>query len=216
MHLHDYWKNRGKKFHEELTNQPGYVLSYMENQENQIIKLLRKQKWKKILEVGCGSGRITRKLSNLPDLEKITAMDISPDLIETAKKTVSNSIVEFQCKNLEDFDILEKFDLVFSCEVLQHIDFENIQEILTKLITFSNHKVVLVESFDPEKIGTSVGGYLFFHDYLKILNKMSQLKKIKFHKLQVPLSLKLIDYYAKMRNRSPFGKQSIIEIEIQT
>ena len=86
MDLHEYWKQRGKKFDEELEKQSCYVKSIMRNQEKNVIKILRKNRWEKILEVGCGSGRLTKKIAELPEIEKFVAMDISPDLIENAKK----------------------------------------------------------------------------------------------------------------------------------
>ena len=148
MDLHEYWKQRGKKFDMELEKQSPYVKSIMRNQEKNIIKILRKNRWKKILEVGCGSGRLTKKIAELPQIEKFVAMDISPDLIESAKKNTSGQNIEFQCIDLQNYNPKEKFDLVFSCEVMMHIPHQEIKKIISNIVSFSKQKVILAEFFD--------------------------------------------------------------------
>ena len=50
-------------------------------------------KFKNVLEVGCGFGRITKLvLSNQPDIQKYTAIDLSPDQINNAEQYVRSGI----------------------------------------------------------------------------------------------------------------------------
>jgi len=213
VNSHDYWINRGKTFQSELENQPSYAKSFMKNQEKIVMKLLKKNKWKRILEVGCGSGRLTRHLATLPDIEKFVAIDISQDLVDNAKKNLSNFRIEFHCTDLESFSADDKFDLIFSCEVMQHIPSNEIEQILKKLVSLCTKKIVLVESYELNKINFSSGGYFFIHDYESIFKK-NNVKKIKIQPIPIPLSLKFVDSYAKLRNRNPFGKQVIIEVDV--
>lgn len=213
MDSRDYWKKRGQKFEEELENQPSYAKSFMKNQEKFVMKLLRRYKWKNILEIGCGSGRITRHLVTLPGIHKFVAIDISKELIDGARKNTSNFSIEFHCTDLESFTTDKKFDLVFSCEVLQHIPIEEVEGIMKKLVSFSDRKIILVESYEPEKVGFSSGGYFYIHNYERILENIG-VKRVQIQPIPLPFSLKLINSYAKLRNRTPFGKQVIIEVDV--
>lgn len=213
MDLHEYWKQRGKKFDMELEKQSFCVKSVMRNQEKNIIKILRKNRWKKILEVGCGSGRLTKKIAELPEIEKFVAMDISPDLIESAKKHTSGRNIEFQCIDLQNYNPKEKFDLVFSCEVMMHIPHQEIKNIISNIVSFSKQKVILAEFFDPYKIGSSLGGYCFVHDYNKIFENLN-VKHVSINMINLPFSLKLINIYAKIRGRKELSKQAIIEVDV--
>lgn len=213
MDLHEYWKQRGKKFGEELEKQSFYVKSIMRNQEKHIIKILRKNRWKKILEVGCGSGRLTKKIAEFPEIEKFMAMDISPDLIESAKKNTRGQTIEFQCIDLQNYNPKEKFDLVFSCEVMMHIPHQEINNIISKIVSFSKQKVILTEFFDPEKIGSSLGGYCFVHDYKKIFENVG-VKRVRIHMINLPIFIKLVNSYAKIRGRKELSKQAIIEVDV--
>ena len=213
MDLHEYWKQRGKKFDEELEKQSCYVKSIMRNQEKNVIKILRKNRWEKILEVGCGSGRLTKKIAELPEIEKFVAMDISPDLIENAKKNTRGQTIEFQCIDLQNYNPKEKFDLVFSCEVMMHIPHQEIKNIISKIVSFSKQKVILAEFFDPEKIGSSLGGYCFVHDYKKIFENVG-VKRVCIHMINLPISIKLVNGYAKIRGRKELSKQAIIEVDV--
>jgi len=213
LDLHEYWKQRGKKFGEELEKQSFYVKSIMRNQEKHIIKILRKNRWKKILEVGCGSGRLTKKIAELPEIEKFVAMDISPDLIENAKKNTLGQTIEFQCIDLQNYNPKEKFDLVFSCEVMMHIPHQEINNIISRIVSFSNKKVLLAEFFDPEKIGSSLGGYCFVHDYKKIFEDVG-VKRVRIHMINLPIFIKLVNSYAKLRGRKELSKQAIIEVDV--
>jgi 2-polyprenyl-3-methyl-5-hydroxy-6-metoxy-1,4-benzoquinol methylase len=210
--LAEYWEKRGKTFSDELTDQPIYVQKYLSNQESQILKFLNKLNFENILEIGCGTGRLTKQISNLSKIKKYLAIDISEDLMSIAKKQLENSEINFQCINLLEFKTNENFDLVFSCEVLQHIAPDKIESIIKKLLSFSKHKLIFVETYSEEEIGNSKDEYFFVHDYEKIFSKLNIDYKIK--KISLPISLIFLDKYIKMRNRTSFGKQVIFELTV--
>jgi 2-polyprenyl-3-methyl-5-hydroxy-6-metoxy-1,4-benzoquinol methylase len=75
-----------------------------------------------VLEIGCGTGRITRELSEV--CFSVTAVDFSAQMIEQARKKVSATNVEYVCLSL--FDVLRlsdygRFDAVVCMRVLPHI-----------------------------------------------------------------------------------------------
>jgi len=213
LDLSEYWKNRGKTFSQEIINQPTYVQKYLQNQEDHIMKKIEVLNCESILEVGCGSGRLTKIISKLPNIRRYLAMDISPDLISKAQEEVKNTNIDFQCVDLLEFQTNEKFDLVFSTEVIQHIEPNNVKNIISKLVSFSKHKVIFVESYDSLDTKPSKDAYFFRHNYQDIFQKL-ELLNFQIIKIPLPFSLKFVDKYIKMRKRSSFGKQAIFEITL--
>jgi 2-polyprenyl-3-methyl-5-hydroxy-6-metoxy-1,4-benzoquinol methylase len=208
-----YWKKRGVKFSDELNSQPKQVIRYMKNQEEEIIKFLNKSNWNNILELGCGTGRLTKLIAKLPNWKRFVAIDLSENLLEIAKMQTKNFPIQYQCKSIDDFSSIEKFDLVFSCEVIQHINPSNILSSLKKIISLSNNKVILVETYDYTKIGTSKDEYFFIHNYEEIFKKLN-IKQIKLYQIPLPVSLKLYNKYIKFRKRTPFANQVIFELTL--
>ena len=130
MDVSEYWRKRGPNYQKELEEKSKSLQLRLELQENIIKKLILEFKPKSILEIGCGSGRFTKILSELTEFEKYLALDISQGQIDSAKKYVNNNKISFQCTKIQDLDIDDKFDLVFSSEVLMHINFHQVDEIL--------------------------------------------------------------------------------------
>ncbi len=75
-----------------------------------------------VLEIGCGTGRITRELSEV--CVSVTAVDFSEQMIEHAHKNASARNVEYVCLNLFDVPQLVdygRFEAVVCMRVLPHI-----------------------------------------------------------------------------------------------
>ena len=83
--------------------------------------LLSSRRYKRTLEIGCGSGCFTRSLATLSD--QVTAMDISSTAIERAQANVQNCGIDnitFQASNAMEFDwgAEAKWDLVVLSETI--------------------------------------------------------------------------------------------------
>jgi ubiquinone/menaquinone biosynthesis C-methylase UbiE len=75
----------------------------------------------KILELGCGTGYFTKELTKLNI--QITAIDISPELIEEAQKEIQSENVSFQIQNAYQMDFRDNlFDAVVGSSVLHHLE----------------------------------------------------------------------------------------------
>jgi 2-polyprenyl-3-methyl-5-hydroxy-6-metoxy-1,4-benzoquinol methylase len=70
---------------------------------------------KSILELGCGSGRITFALADR--VLEIMAIDIDAKAIESARQRNLFDNVTFLVENLEDFNLEKKFELILSLGV---------------------------------------------------------------------------------------------------
>ena len=76
---------------------------------------------KKVLEIGCGTGEFTKRIA-LSGAD-ITAIDISPDLLEIARKTIPNVTVGFHVQNVEKLDFEDgSFDVVIGSSILHHLN----------------------------------------------------------------------------------------------
>lgn len=213
MDVSEYWKKRGPGYYEELQNVPRQLQSRFEDQEKHVIKLLQTLKFNKILEIGCGSGRYTKILSEFFKPEKYVAIDISKEQLENAKKYVSNDKIDFCCTQVQDLIVEEKFDLVFASEVLMHINFNDIEKVIGKLVSFSTNKIISIDWYNKKNIGNELSGYCFMHDYENLFRKNGA-KNVRIHILPISLSWKLLSAYAKFRGRYGVDTQAIIEVDV--
>jgi ubiquinone/menaquinone biosynthesis C-methylase UbiE len=75
---------------------------------------LKKDKVQHLLELACGTGRVTRHLADLiPDNGSLTATDLNPGMLEVAQSKISNKKVEWTIANA--------LELPFDNEQFDHI-----------------------------------------------------------------------------------------------
>jgi len=76
---------------------------------------------KKVLELGCGTGIFTEKLSKTG--ATITALDISPDLLNLAKKRIIAENISFVLGDLENLEFADNsFDAIVGVSILHHVN----------------------------------------------------------------------------------------------
>lgn len=76
-----------------------------------------------VLELGCGTGYFTREI--LHTNAKVVAIDISPDLLNVARETISSENVTFVEENAYQMSFRDnQFDAVIGSSVLHHLDIE--------------------------------------------------------------------------------------------
>jgi SAM-dependent methyltransferase len=95
----------------------GYILNDMGN-----ICQGKHPKDMRVLEIGCGAGRITRSLARV--FGEVYAVDVSREMVREARKAVYGfSNVYIAQNNGMDLSVVpgKKFDFAFSCLVFQHI-----------------------------------------------------------------------------------------------
>ena len=75
----------------------------------------------KVLEIGCGTGFFTKEI--VKKTIQLTAIDISPELVAVAKRSILNSNVTFIIENAYQMTFDEQtFDAVIGSSVLHHLD----------------------------------------------------------------------------------------------
>jgi SAM-dependent methyltransferase len=76
-----------------------------------------------VLELGCGSGDFTKTLAETK--ARITAVDISSNLIECARKKVPDANVTFKVENAYDLNYPDHtFDAVIGNSILHHLEMD--------------------------------------------------------------------------------------------
>jgi malonyl-CoA O-methyltransferase len=110
--------NIGDSF-DKATNYCKYA-SVQEKSANYLIDFIFKnissKKIKSTLEFGCGGGVLTRKLNDTLDNSTIDALDISNNMLDSAKKNTpkkTNSL-NWLHENIECLDIAKNYDLITS------------------------------------------------------------------------------------------------------
>jgi SAM-dependent methyltransferase len=211
--LDEYWTDRGEVYYNEYYDQPKYELERLKTQEKFLTDNFIDEKINSILEVGCGFGRYTNILSSIINPESYTAIDISNSQIEKAKKYVKNDKIDFITSRFQNYNSSEKYDLVFASEILMHIDFLKIDDFIEKLVSFSNKKILTIDWYEKELIGTAEGGYCFMHDYKKIFKNFN-VKNVDVTMIPLTTKLKAVNAFTKLRGRHGVGRQAIISIEV--
>ena len=91
-----------------------FVSKYGEN----VIEWLQPEKGEHILDIGCGTGTLTQKLSESGAI--VTGIDASAEMIEKAKTSYPQ--IEFFVKDATSFSFEEPFDAAFSNATLHWIN----------------------------------------------------------------------------------------------
>ena len=95
--------------------------------------LKEKKDVKSVLEIGCGAGVYPIKYKELFRDIDYTALDISKEAIEYCKK---HSDFNFICGDFVKMEITEKYDLVYSHAVIDHV--YNIDAFISKICSTCN------------------------------------------------------------------------------
>ena len=114
-----------------------------------LIELIKGKKFSRILEIGCGTGMLTHLLSNKYNRAEITAVDISEEMLDMAKKKVRGDNVRFMTADGESVPLEKKLDLITSNASFQW--FENLEETLRRFAEALKSKGTLCFSmYGPE------------------------------------------------------------------
>ncbi|MDR0723255.1 MAG: class I SAM-dependent methyltransferase [Treponema sp.] len=105
-----------------------------------------------ILDVGCGTGELTKKLVSYS--KEIIGIDISENMIHEAKKRNNDEKITYLKVSVEKyFEEADKtFDIIISIAALHHMDEEKILQMMKNKLT-RNGKIVILDLVKSETIG---------------------------------------------------------------
>jgi 2-polyprenyl-3-methyl-5-hydroxy-6-metoxy-1,4-benzoquinol methylase len=91
-----------------------------------IKKIVKEINPKSLLDFGCGDGKLLYELKNLNT--SLNGIDMSTKAINFAK--IFSPKVNFISGNITNYNFKQKFDMITSVEVLEHIAPENLKELI--------------------------------------------------------------------------------------
>lgn len=113
----NFWKRdeAGQHYDKQFTNHIGWYVDASESEP--LLDLVKDLRGKKILDVGCGTGR---HLSRFPEGNELFGVDLSESMLAEARaKNKQGTFEAASADNLPYDD--NTFDLVFSSRVIQHM-----------------------------------------------------------------------------------------------
>ncbi|MDP8263703.1 MAG: class I SAM-dependent methyltransferase [Candidatus Ancaeobacter aquaticus] len=185
-----------------------------------ILRLLRNVKGKTVLDLGCGAGLISQKLSERG--AKVFAVDSSQRWIDICKKESNKTKnIKYTVADADDLSIYKdrKFDIVFANMVFLSVSskqkvaksFNEVSRIIKKGGTFifsDCHPVANMTGSSSTKISGAVPGFSYFKDGAKYRGTylLSDYSHIEFTDLHFSLG-----FYSKLLNENGFMIEEIIE-----
>jgi len=150
----DYWRERGQ------TMESGYKASDAHlAQQTALLKVLGPIKFKSVLDVGCGFGRIGELLADR-DVD-YTGIDVSDEMIRAARKRLPDG--KFRTTSLEAFAPTETYDLVLAVEFLMHVPPEEVVDAVATMRSLANRHIVTCDW--TEAIKKPAAPHNWRHDY---------------------------------------------------
>jgi malonyl-CoA O-methyltransferase len=151
-----------------------------------------------ILEIGCGSGYLTQLLCNAFPNARLTAVDLSPGMIEVAKKRVFEERITFLCGDIEEMKISRNFDIIISNATFQWLNHP--QKVIEKLYKLLKKEGILsFSTFGKQTFQELHASYKIAKERLQIENNSSPGQKfysiedlIGFCKSTLPLFNELL------------------------
>jgi cyclopropane fatty-acyl-phospholipid synthase-like methyltransferase len=116
-------------------------------QERRLIAALEGLDFRSILEVGCGFGRITKLVSERWPDATYTAIDLSPERLESAARKAPG--VEFVEATVQGYKTRRKWDLVLAVEMLMHVPEDEVAAVVERLCGLSRRWVVSLDWSEP-------------------------------------------------------------------
>lgn len=169
----------------------------------ELIAKLKLRGDERILDVGCGDGKITAEIARAIPRGAAVGVDASPQMIEFAGKTFPASKIsnlEFHVTDARKIQFVRKFDVVFSNAALHWVD---------------DHQAFLRGAASVLKPGgrliVSCGGKGNAHDVFLALRPEMRLKRWRefFRKMEAPYFFHSPDEYKKWLPRFGFKTRSV-------
>ena len=95
----------------------------------------------KVLELGCGIGVLSKFMAQLGAY--VTAVDLSPKLIEYAQANMNHKNIEYICQDVTTFIDDKTFDVIVLADVFEHIPSEKINNLMNVVKHASHEKTVI-------------------------------------------------------------------------
>ena len=101
------------------------------------------------LELACGTGMWTASLLTIA--QQVTALDASPEMLESARRKVGDARVRYQQADLFTWEPAEQYDLVFFAFWLSHVPPERLDDFLARVqrAVLPGGQLFIVDQYAP-------------------------------------------------------------------
>lgn len=136
---------------------------------------------KSALEIGCNLGINLCALKNISPEITLEAVEINKKAAEKAKENV-NALIH-NC-SVFDYEEQKKFDLVFTCGVMIHINPKLLDSLYEKIFALSNKYILISEYYNPTPVEVNYRGHtekLYKRDFAgEMMDKYPDLHLVKY------------------------------------
>lgn len=130
----DYYNKNAKLYFEQT------VQGNLQENYDKFLSRINKDAY--ILDFGCGSGRDSKYF--LEHGYKVKAIDGSFEMCKLAKEYINQ---EVECMKFDELNDENIYDGIWACSSILHVEKENLQDILNKMVTALKHKGVIYTAF---------------------------------------------------------------------
>lgn len=169
FNVNEYWLKRGRTYEQENRTPP----EFHRLQERFLLDVLRRSgiPMRRVLEIGCGFGRITKLLAETWPDAAITALDLSPEQLANARRYCGENFrVRFDQYDFYSGTPLPggDYDVVVAVEVFLHHPPEFVVQLFERLLGGARHLVNI--DWSEEWLGP-LPEHVWVHDYAKLFAK---------------------------------------------
>ncbi len=146
------------------------------------LDLLERSQIHTICEIGCGEGELLKLVHNVFPDAQLYACDISPEVIDKAKRNCSDFAVTFSTQNAQKLSsyVDNQFDLVVCCEVLEHLQIP--EQGLQELSRISSNNLLLSVPIEPLWSALNMLRGKYLHSFGNTPGHMNHWTPLSFNK----------------------------------
>lgn len=202
-----YWQENGAGWYDEYVNRKGR-LPYFYLQEIFIAEFIARNLPAKVLEFGAGVGRHLENLRQIDGAE-IFGFDQSSSMVAEMSRWASSEWIQRHVVVGEPVERLpypdNEFDIVYTSEVLVHVNPEDVSFILSELLRVSKGVVLHLEPGKNTPLDPNAHNGCWYHDlhalYSNLGYSLERLSKV-FEVQDISLVRKMPNYCVNL----PFNK----------
>lgn len=165
-----YWRENGSQWDSiYIARKKSYV--YYHIQELMLVEYFEHYTPARILEFGCGVGRHLKNLSKIDGID-LYGFDQSQSMIDGIRTWASDEWIDNHIRVGEPVEYLPYpdnfFDIVFTSEVLIHVDPKDLHQILKEILRISKYQIIHFEPSQNYQVVKDVHYGCWNHDLVSI------------------------------------------------
>ena len=154
----NYYRNLKKYFNGKDENlirkdSPDTLRKHLRHYEIMMGDLLIQKNIIKVLDLGCGDGKILYEFSKLYPEKSFVGIDLSDKNISIANQKYKSKNINYFAGNILDFDLklIDTFDIVYSFSFIQYFEAKDMKCLIEQLSKIMKKGSTLVHMSIPDK-----------------------------------------------------------------